>query len=112
SALQVRGLLRMSEHRIQSDVGEKNDGCSRKHPQGLTALGGSLTVNGDAEEADSRPAKGSNWLPVGRVNEEDADADDEQYRRDLDADHDGIEAGTFTDTFDQHDRDNGNDDDR
>ena len=111
-AVRLSGLLGVGRNGVEADVGEEDDGGPCEHPEGLPA-GVRLAEDRLAEEADAREPKGSEGVPVRRIDVERADADHEKDHGQLDAHHGGVEADALADSLDQHHgQDQGDDDGR
>ena len=62
-----------------------------------------LTRDLNAEEVQARPTVRRKGMPVGRIDIESADDDDEDDRHDFDGDHGGVEVGTLVNSLDEDD---------
>ena len=109
--LRIAGLLGVGRDRVEPDVGEEDHRGPGQHAHGR-AVGAGLSPERLAEEAQTRPAEGGERLPVGGLDVERPDADDQQHDGHLDRHHRVVEAGTLPDADHQHDRQDRDDDQR
>src|SRR5262245_31328291 len=86
--------LRASSACVDTEVGEEDDRRPRQHPERLPAHS-RLSEDGLSEEGDAGQPIGRERLPVRGIDVERPDRDDEEDDHQLDAHHEGVEAGAL-----------------
>ena len=110
-AARIARFFGVGRDRVEADVGVENDSRAGHHAERLAARS-MLSHDRVSEKADAAITVGRERPPIGGVDVEDADGDDQKHDGQLDHDHEKIERRAAANAGDQNHRQYGRDQQR